>query len=63
MTAYSSIAWVDRKLRLLDQRKIPQTDYIDYSGYREVSAAICDLVARCEPPQGMHKSSNIVMLI
>jgi methylthioribose-1-phosphate isomerase len=54
MTTYSSIAWVDGKLRLLDQRKLPhRTEYIDYSDYREVTAAIRDMVVRGAPAIGI----------
>jgi methylthioribose-1-phosphate isomerase len=54
MNDYSSIAWVDGKLRLLDQRKLPhKTAYIDYSDYREVAEAIKDMVVRGAPAIGI----------
>jgi methylthioribose-1-phosphate isomerase len=54
MSKYSSIEWVDRQLRLLDQRKLPhQTEYIDYSDYRKVAEAIRDMVVRGAPAIGI----------
>lgn len=54
MTVYHAIAWVDGALRLLDQRQLPQqTVYLDYTDYREVAAAIREMVVRGAPAIGI----------
>ncbi|MBP7961337.1 MAG: S-methyl-5-thioribose-1-phosphate isomerase [Caldilineaceae bacterium] len=53
MNAFRSVAWVDGRLRLLDQRLIPQaTVYIDYTNHEEVAQAILEMVVRGAPAIG-----------
>ena len=54
MSSYFTIQWVDPNVvRMLDQRKLPhETVYNDYSDYREVAAAIRDMVIRGAPAIG-----------
>lgn len=50
---YRSLEWLDGKLRLLDQRLLPQhTAYLDYSDYRSVAEAIRSMVVRGAPAIG-----------
>lgn len=54
MSAYKPIAWVDHKLRLLDQRELPfAVNYIDYTDFRAVADAIRDMVVRGAPAIGI----------
>ncbi|MHC1781287.1 MAG: S-methyl-5-thioribose-1-phosphate isomerase [Anaerolineaceae bacterium] len=54
MSAYQSVAWVDGKVRLLDQRRLPhEVVYIDYSDYNELANAILDMVVRGAPAIGV----------
>ncbi|MBM4423760.1 MAG: S-methyl-5-thioribose-1-phosphate isomerase [Chloroflexi bacterium] len=53
MTDYRTIEWRDAVVRMLDQRLIPQkTVYVDCADYREVAAAIKDMVIRGAPAIG-----------
>ncbi len=53
MSAYRSIEWKDGKIRMLDQRLLPQrTVYVDYTDYHEVAAAIRNMVIRGAPAIG-----------
>jgi len=53
MSAYRSIEWRDGSLRMLDQRRLPQeTVYLDINDYREVAAAIREMVIRGAPAVG-----------
>ena len=54
MGTYHALQWVDGKLRLLDQRQLPQTVvYLDYTDHREVAQAIRDMVVRGAPVIGI----------
>jgi methylthioribose-1-phosphate isomerase len=54
MAGYQSVAWVDDKVRLLDQRRLPHAVvYIDYSDYNELANAILDMVVRGAPAIGV----------
>jgi methylthioribose-1-phosphate isomerase len=53
MSAFRSLEWRDGVLRLLDQRVLPhQTAYLDYTDYRAVADAICEMVVRGAPAIG-----------
>ncbi len=53
MNMFKSVAWVDGRLRLLDQRLIPQaTVYIDYANHEAVAQAILEMVVRGAPAIG-----------
>jgi len=54
MGTYHALQWVDGKLRLLDQRQLPQAVvYLDYTEHREVAQAIRDMVVRGAPVIGI----------
>ncbi len=54
MPTYHAIQWLDGTLRLIDQRVLPHTfTHIDYHDYREVAAAIRDMVVRGAPAIGI----------
>ena len=54
MDAFRSIDWIDEKLRLLDQRRLPlETTYRDYTSYIDVASAIRDMVVRGAPAIGV----------
>ena len=54
MAEYIPIQWVEGKLRLLDQRKLPfEVTYNDYDDYREVADAIRVMVVRGAPAIGI----------
>jgi methylthioribose-1-phosphate isomerase len=54
MAEYQSVAWVDGKVRLLDQRKLPhELVYLDYSDYASLANAIRDMVVRGAPAIGV----------
>jgi len=54
MVAYIPIQWVEGKLRLLDQRKLPfDVVYIEYADYRKVAEAIRVMVVRGAPAIGI----------
>lgn len=53
MTAYKTIEWVDNKVRMIDQRRLPhELVYVEYSDYRQVAQAIRDMVIRGAPAIG-----------
>ncbi len=53
MNFYYSLRWMDGCLRLLDQRLLPhETRYVDYVDYRQVAAAIQEMVVRGAPAIG-----------
>ena len=54
MVAYVPIQWVEGKLRLLDQRKLPfEVTYNDYEDYHKVADAIRVMVVRGAPAIGI----------
>ncbi|MBN1262108.1 MAG: S-methyl-5-thioribose-1-phosphate isomerase [Anaerolineae bacterium] len=54
MSTYHAIAWTGDTLRLIDQRKLPwETVYLDFVDYRDVAAAIRDMVVRGAPAIGI----------
>lgn len=53
MNGFRSIAWVEGKVRMLDQRVLPeQTVYLDFTTHRAVADAIRDMVIRGAPAIG-----------
>ena len=53
MSSYFTIRWIDRSVRMLDQRLLPQeVVYRTYIDYREVAQAIIDMVIRGAPAIG-----------
>jgi methylthioribose-1-phosphate isomerase len=62
MKRYRSVEWVDGALRVLDQRLLPAVcDYLDYSDYREVAAAIRKMVVRGAPAIGVAAAYGMVL--
>ncbi|MGC9347671.1 MAG: S-methyl-5-thioribose-1-phosphate isomerase [Anaerolineae bacterium] len=62
MDTYQPISWVDGRLRLLDQRKLPgEVTYIDYERYREVAEAIRSMVVRGAPAIGITAAYGMVL--
>ncbi len=55
MKTYQAIEWLaEGKLRLIDQRRLPQTlTYCDYTDYHEVATAIREMVVRGAPAIGI----------
>lgn len=54
MSTYHAIAWLEGRLRLLDQRELPHSvTYLDYTDYREVATAIREMVVRGAPAIGI----------
>jgi methylthioribose-1-phosphate isomerase len=54
MACYQSVAWVDGKVRLLDQRVLPhEVVYHDYDDYNDLANAILDMVVRGAPAIGV----------
>ena len=55
MKTYHAIEWLEEgKLRLIDQRRLPQDlTYCDYTDYHEVAAAIREMVVRGAPAIGI----------
>jgi methylthioribose-1-phosphate isomerase len=59
MLSYHAIQWISRPdgqpaVRMIDQRLIPQAiEYLDYTDYRAVAAAIRDMVIRGAPAIGL----------
>ena len=53
MTTYHSIEWGDGVVTMLDQRQLPHsTEYLDFTDYESVAAAIKDMVIRGAPAIG-----------
>jgi methylthioribose-1-phosphate isomerase len=53
MTSYTTIAWVNNQVRLLDQRRLPfETVYLDYSDVVSLADAIREMVIRGAPAIG-----------
>lgn len=51
---YQAIQWHDGAVRMLDQRRLPHEEiYLDYWDYREVAAAIREMVIRGAPAIGL----------
>ncbi len=54
MESYQPIQWVEGRLRLLDQRRLPaEVVYVDYDNDRDVGPAIRDMVVRGAPAIGI----------
>ncbi len=59
---FKTIEWVDDKVIMLDQTKLPHEEiYVEYSDYREVAAAIKDLVIRGAPAIGVACAMGIAL--
>ncbi|NOY53110.1 MAG: S-methyl-5-thioribose-1-phosphate isomerase [Deltaproteobacteria bacterium] len=57
-----TVEWKAGKVRLIDQTKLPrEVVYIDYSDYREVTAAIRDLVVRGAPAIGVTAAMGVAL--
>lgn len=64
MTTYRSIEWTGKGLRMLDQRLLPhQVIYIDYTDFREVAAAIRDMVVRGAPAIGASAAYGLALAV
>lgn len=62
MTTFHSVEWHNDKLRLLDQRVLPEeTHYIDYTDYRAVAQAIRDMVTRGAPAIGASAAYGLAL--
>jgi methylthioribose-1-phosphate isomerase len=62
MIPYFSLRWMDGALRLLDQRLLPhETRYVDYVDYRQVAAAIREMVVRGAPAIGVAAAYGLAL--
>ena len=53
MTTYHSIEWKNGVVIMLDQRQLPHnTEYLNFTDYQSVAAAIKDMVIRGAPAIG-----------
>ncbi|MFN2124366.1 MAG: S-methyl-5-thioribose-1-phosphate isomerase [Candidatus Promineifilaceae bacterium] len=63
MNNFQSIAWHDGRVRMLDQRKLPQeTIYNEYTTAAEVAGAIHDMVIRGAPAIGAAAAYGLVLV-
>jgi len=54
METYRAIQWIDDRLRLMDQRRLPhEVTYIDYEDYAAVAEGISTMVVRGAPAIGI----------
>ncbi|MGC9523062.1 MAG: S-methyl-5-thioribose-1-phosphate isomerase [Anaerolineae bacterium] len=54
MDTYQPIQWINGRLRLLDQRRLPgEVRYVDYKDHAEVAEAIREMVVRGAPAIGI----------
>ncbi|WP_119072156.1 S-methyl-5-thioribose-1-phosphate isomerase [Aggregatilinea lenta] len=57
-----AVAWIDDRLRMIDQRQIPfETETIDYEDYAEVARAITDMVVRGAPAIGVSAAYGMAL--
>lgn len=57
-----AVDWADGKLRLLDQRRLPESvEYLDYEQAPEVATAITDMVVRGAPAIGVTAAYAVVL--
>ena len=57
-----TLEWVDNKLKLIDQRKLPDTlEYIYCSNYKEVIVAIKNMTVRGAPAIGVSAAFGMVL--
>ncbi len=57
-----TVEWKAGKVRLIDQTKLPrEVVFVDYSDYREVTAAIRDLVVRGAPAIGVTAAMGVAL--
>jgi methylthioribose-1-phosphate isomerase len=48
-----TVEWIDGRVRMIDQRKLPwELTYIEYTDYREIAQAITEMVVRGAPAIG-----------
>src|SRR5690242_15470119 len=59
---FKTIEWVDNKVVMLDQRKLPQHEiYNTYSTYEEVGEAIKEMVVRGAPAIGVAAAMGLAL--
>ena len=57
-----TLEWVDNKLKLIDQRKLPDTlEYIYCSNYKEVIVAIKNMTVRGAPAIGVSAAFGMAL--
>jgi methylthioribose-1-phosphate isomerase len=57
-----AVQWVDGRLRLLDQRKLPEiVEYLDFQSCKAVAKAITDMVVRGAPAIGITGAYAVVL--
>ncbi len=62
MDTYQPIQWIERRLRLLDQRHLPgEVRYVDYEDHVEVAEAIRSMVVRGAPAIGITAAYGMVL--
>jgi len=60
--AFQAVSWRDNRVRLLDQRLLPQREqYIDYDNAAELAGAITDMVVRGAPAIGIAAAYGAVL--
>src|SRR5262249_55584506 len=59
---FSAVAWVDGKVRILDQRLLPQKElYRDYDDWRDVANAIRAMEVRGAPAIGITAAYGLAL--
>jgi len=62
MTAFRSVEWLGDRLRLLDQRLLPeQVEYLDLTDHRSVAEAIANMTVRGAPVIGVSAAYGLVL--
>ncbi len=60
--SFQAVSWRDNRVRLLDQRLLPQREhYIDYDNAAELAGAITDMVVRGAPAIGIAAAYGAVL--
>lgn len=62
MSSFKTISWVDNKVVMIDQRKLPNVEkYNEYTTHREVSEAIRSMVIRGAPAIGIAAAMGVAI--
>ena len=60
--AVEAVEWLDNKLRILDQRKLPwEQSFVDLTNYHDVALAIKDMMVRGAPAIGITAAYGIAL--
>ncbi len=62
MSSFKTIEWKDNKVIMIDQRKLPTEEtYVEYENYKDVAAAIKNMVIRGAPAIGVAAAMGIAL--